>query len=82
MPYIPQDQRDDVNRKGYLDTPAKLAYIIMQSAVDCLHSLGTPLNWDTRSNVHKAMVCAEREFYRRHLAPYEDKAIGRNGDIT
>jgi len=50
--------------------------------MDCLGTLGagTP-NWDILSNVHKAMVCAEREFYRRHLEPYEDSAIARNGDI-
>jgi len=81
-PYISQDKRDEVKCTEIIDTPAKLAYVIMQAAMDCLGTMGagTP-NWDTLSNVHKAMVCAEREFYRRHIAPHEDAAIARNGDV-
>ena len=80
MPYISQDKRDEVKRDGFADTPAKLAYVIMQAALDYLRT-EPKRGWDTLSNAHKAMVCAEREFYRRHLAPYEDLAITRNGDL-
>jgi hypothetical protein len=27
------------------------------------------------------LECAKQEFYRRFLAPYEDRAIRRNGDL-
>jgi hypothetical protein len=80
MPYISQDKRDEVKRDRFADTPAKLAFICLQAAMDYLRTQPTR-NWDTLSNAHKAMVCAEREFYRRHLAPYEDEAIARNGDL-
>ena len=76
MPYIPQDQRHE----KWLDMPGKVAYTALQAAMDYLRTQPT-LNWDTRSNAHKGLVAAEREFYRRHLAPYEDEAIKRNGDI-
>lgn len=82
MPYISQDKRDEVRCTEIIDTPAKLAYVIMRAAMDCLGTLGSgEANWDIRSDVHKAMVCAEREFYRRHIAPHEEEAIKRNGDI-
>jgi hypothetical protein len=76
MPYIPQDQRNE----PYIDTPGKVAYAALQAAMDYLRTQPAK-NWDTLSNAHKAMVCAEREFYRRHLAPHEDEAIARNGDL-
>ena len=81
-PYIPQDDRDEVNSFGTADTPAKLCYKILQSAVDFVNAQPKPHRWGLLSDAHKAMVCAEREFYRTHIAPYEDEAIKRNGDVT
>jgi len=79
-PYISQDKRDEVRLDGFADTPAKLCYLILQATMDFMRTQPGK-NWDTRSNAHKAMVCAEREFYRRHIAPYEDDAIKRNGGV-
>lgn len=28
-----------------------------------------------------ALECCKQELYRRHIAPYEDQAIERNGDV-
>lgn len=39
------------------------------------------MNFDNASNALAAVECAKLEFYRRILAPYEDKKIGENGDI-
>lgn len=78
-PYIPQDQRPGA--AAYPDTPGKVAYVAFRAAMDYLMTQ-TKWNWDTRSNAHKALVAAEREFYRLHLAPYEDEAIKRNGGIA
>lgn len=78
MPYIPQDQRQSAAE--WPDTPGKVAFVAYRAAMDYLRTQPTQ-NWDTLSNAHKGLVAAEREFYRRHLAPYEDGAIARNGDI-
>ena len=80
MPYISQDKRDEVRLGVFADTPAKLAYVIFQATMDFMRAQPKK-NWDTLSDAHKAMVCAEREFYRRHVVPHEDLAISRNGDI-
>jgi hypothetical protein len=80
MPYISQDKRDDLRLSVFADHPAKLAYVILQATMDYLRTQPNK-DWNTLSNAHKAMVCAEREFYRRHIAPHEDEAIARNGDV-
>lgn len=40
--------------------------------------------WGYRSlsDVIKTLECAKAEVYRRLLAPYEDNAAARNGDLT
>ena len=38
-------------------------------------------SYNTLSDVIKAFECAKLEFYRRHVAPYEDRKIIQNGDI-
>lgn len=38
-------------------------------------------SYNTLSDVVKAFECAKLEFYRRAVAPYEDKKAEQNGDI-
>lgn len=38
-------------------------------------------NYDSLSDVIKTLECAKLEIARRLLAPYEDKAKERNGDL-
>lgn len=95
MPYIKQDARRRVDGDGPITTPGEFTYYLVRKALDSLppkphfedfaKALGiigeasyperdTPLD-------HGARMCAVLEFYRRVVAPYEDKAIAKNGDI-
>jgi hypothetical protein len=38
-------------------------------------------SYNTLSDVVKAFECAKLEFYRRKVAPYEDRKIKENGDV-
>lgn len=38
-------------------------------------------NFEVKSNALKVLRATELEFYRRVMAPYEDKKIQENGDI-
>jgi len=81
-PYIPKDQREAAAERP--DTPGKVAFVALRAALAYVRDAdnnGWPVNWDLLSDAHKGLVAAEREFYRRFLAPHEDKAIARNGDI-
>jgi len=88
MPYIPPADRiefdrilDDlyhvVCRRGLSN--GELNYFITKLGLTYLRQHGTSYN--TLSDVIKAMECAKLEFYARHVRPYEDKAIERNGDV-
>ena len=88
MPYIPQ-----VERKAWQSALAKVASIIVDRGMSNgdLNYLMTKLalyyiirhgkSYNTLSDVIKAFECAKLEFYRRHVAPYEDRKITQNGDI-
>jgi hypothetical protein len=39
-------------------------------------------NYESLSNGVKALECAKLEFYRRWVAPYEDKKIAENTDVV
>jgi len=34
------------------------------------------------NDVMGALAGAQQEFYRRHVGPYEDKCITKNGDVN
>lgn len=57
----------------------ELNYLITSLGLEYLRRHGTSYN--TLSDVVKAMECAKLEFYRREVAPYEDKKIEQNGDV-
>lgn len=42
---------------------------------------GEKLKYHECAEVISALECAKMEFYRRRVAPYEDKKILENGDI-
>lgn len=43
--------------------------------------LGDKPNYERFNAAMGALECAKQELYRRAIAPYEDAAIKRNGDI-
>jgi len=87
MPYVKKDRRweyvDGLNEllvvlEGYSFPPGDLNYIItklLHAAWDC-----NP-RYDTGNELVGVLECAKQEFYRRKLAPYEDKKIQENGDL-
>lgn len=43
---------------------------------------GTELRYSDHNEVIGMLTCAQQEFYRRYTAPYEDKKITEQGDLT
>jgi len=90
MPYIKQEERDQIDPKlrdllmhmGPL-TPGQFVYIIYQLAQWQATDGGVsnlPVNWTKCNEIMGNIDCAGREFYRRVVAPYEDNAVSKNGD--
>ncbi len=86
MPYITQDQREYIDRhlhsilfqlKELPYTVGELNYIITKLMI----ALIKEKNYTQMNNIIGAMECAKLEFYRRMVAPYEDKKIKENGDV-
>ena len=90
MPYIPQDRRDllddflnklvrELRLAPDEDLPGRLTYTITR----LLWGLCPPRKCTFRQASWNlgALEAAKLEFYRRVVAPYEDEAIKRNGDL-
>lgn len=81
MPYVMQDVRDILahpdNRPS---STGELTYVFYREALRYLGTCG--VGFATMSEIVAAFECAKLEFYRRHVAPYEDKKIAGNGDVT
>ncbi len=81
-PYIPQSRRDTAPAQPEL--PGDLHYDISQLIDGYLyHQPGQNIGPDYRrfNDVMGVLACAQAEVYRRLIAPYEDEAIKRNGDV-
>ena len=82
MPYITPNERKKFEPllekvDDELVNVGQLAYCCYRLAV----GMKTEATWSHLSDIHKALIAAEREFYRKHLAPYEDAKITINGDV-
>jgi len=81
MPYITNRETLDNHLDPiihYIDTPGELCY--------CVYKLMKDLAESDKCFKNMAMIiseieCAKLEFYRRIVAPYEDKKILENGDV-
>lgn len=91
MPYIPQYQRDCLDKhidaldrelfklgdvRSHAD--GALNYVITRLLVKRWRQDTCYMNGNALMGV---VACAAREFYRRFLAPHEDTKIAANGDI-
>jgi len=92
MPYIKKSQRKVIDT--YLDKLIEqlkqmtnngkenngiVTYVIYKLMVSLYgHSLA---RYENMSNALKILESAKLEFYRRKMAPYEDKKILENGDV-
>jgi len=74
MPYIKKERRG-----GYPEGAGELCYHIYRQCKTYIE-LYRP-SFKTLSDVITALECAKLEFYRREMAPYEDKKIEENGDV-
>ena len=82
MPYIKQERREEID-------PAILNFC-PQNAGDLNYvvtvMIDNFINWqgETYENFNAmigALECCKQEYYRRIIAPYEDKKIEENGDV-
>lgn len=86
MPYITQERRNQLEPYGYdgsfpsvPETPGELNYMITSYCRS--YMLHKKLSYQTINDIVGALECAKQEFLRRVVAPYEDEAIKRNGDL-
>ena len=91
MPYIPEVQRftvdnqindllDQIQRHAPEDRGGILNYVVTRLMLGMVSGYPT-----TRYRHYSGLIgdlqCCLLEFYRRHVAQYEDAAIKRNGDV-
>jgi hypothetical protein len=82
MPYIKAKDRIDLHfgsRIVAITNPGQLNYAFTETIRAYLGNVGT--SYQTINDVLGAMSGAKLEFYRRVVAPYEDKKISENGDV-
>lgn len=86
MPYIPQQERDFLTSRTY----QQLLDLSAEMAIGDLNFIISNMLWirfsqhpsyKAGNEIMGVLNCVQQEFYRRVLAPYEDKAIERNGDL-
>lgn len=80
MPYISWMARAQL-RHGYRhpSTPGELNFIIVQVIEEYRRTMGD--GYRTFSEITGALECSKLEFYRRVVAPYEDRARDENGEV-
>lgn len=88
MPYIPEYKRsvDDENINKLSDSisdEGELCYCIYAILVRYCKKYKDVglLKFNILAQCISAIECAKLEFYRRIVAPYEDKKIKENGDV-
>jgi hypothetical protein len=76
MPYINQSDRD-------VDgvTTQDVGHLTYNLYSMCLDALPDDPRYIDYHAVIGALEATKLEFYRRHVAPYEDKKIEQNGDV-
>lgn len=79
MPYIKQNDRDELDQKRMPQTAGELNYTITLILLDYIDEKG--LNYQTINDILGALSGAGQEFYRRIAIPYEDGKIISNGDV-
>lgn len=81
MPYIDQEDRDDVRpryeRPAF--TKGELNFQFTSVALDYLREHG--LSYDTLNDISGAFTEAAAEFRRRVTVPYEERKRAINGDV-
>lgn len=80
MPYLKQSDKTEIDTWGKIpSTTGELTYVLYKACLEYLKN--SEGRFQHHSEVIAALECAKLEFYRQHVAPYEDGAIQRNGDV-
>lgn len=77
MPYIPEFRRHMVKVEGPANS-GELCYSLYKA---CLDYVGGAGSFTRYAEVLGALEATKHELYRRHVGPYEDGAIERNGNV-
>jgi hypothetical protein len=80
MPYITQDARDAIDSGEIPLTAGELNYLLTVTVLEYLEFNGR--SYSSMNDVIGALEACKLEFYRRHVAPYEDEKIAENGDVN
>lgn len=84
MPYIKNGDRPNIDAAvlelaEHIDNEGDLNYAITKLLLRYLSEKGR--RYATLNTIMGILSCVANEFYRRVVAPYEDKKIQENGDI-
>lgn len=78
MPYIKKEKRFKIIGDP-CQTSGELNFLFTMEINQYIEAKG--LSYQTINDIIGALVCCKDEFYRRVVAPYEDKKISENGDV-
>jgi len=92
MPYITQKKKLEIEpglsiASDGIETTGDLCFAIYWLMMSYglyppgKETVGPAMTFDSASKAITACECAKLEFYRRYVAPYEDKKIEENGDV-
>jgi hypothetical protein len=81
MPYVTQGTRKMLDSGLAPSDVGGLTYVFYKEAMRYLNNVTEPRYADF-ATVIAALEAAKLEFYRRHVANYEDEKIRENGDVT
>lgn len=83
MPYIHRISREVLDpildKFPFPLSPGEMNYLITKICKRYVEYNG--LCYRTLNDIHGILNNADKEFYRRYTAPYEDEKIKQNGDI-
>jgi len=79
MPYIRKESREELFDRDP-ENAGELQYLIAAMIVDYLKDKGE-YSYSTLNDVMGALSGAQQEFYRKVVAPYEDKKEMLNGKV-
>jgi len=84
MPYIKPHRRPALDKhlgplRNAIECPGELAYALYSL---CVGQVGELDGYEKRRSVVGDLECTKAEFVRKHLAPYEDRKLVENGDVT
>lgn len=81
MPYISQEDRDELTCAGGPRSAGELNYVITRLIDGFLARNGVYPSYEQINTVVGVLECAKMELYRRIAAPYEDQKCDINGDV-